>query len=410
MESLIKYKKIIIIAGFIGIVFILGYLLYAMFLKTEEKTITADRTVSTSTGQLPQADSGQNLPSEEQKKGYLEPQEDDTIKSPSIDEAAKGGLTKVSNLVSKPSLGATVGKNGNNIQYYDKTDGRFYKLDENDNPVLMTDKIFHRVESVAWSSNKNKAILEYPDGSNILYDFDTNKQVSLPSHWEDFEFSPKEDKIIMKSIGLDENNRWLAISNDDGSKAKKIEDIGGVEDQAIPSWSPNNQSVAMFVEGVDFDRQELFFIGQNKENFKSTIIEGRGFESTWSPQGNQLLYSVYSTRTNLKPSLWIVGAQGEGIGSGRKSMNVETWASKCTYVGDYDVFCAVPKSLEDGSGLIPELAENTSDTLMQIDTRTGQKKTIAIPDGDYNISQIMVNSDKSKLYFTANNNIYKINL
>ncbi|MDD5555036.1 MAG: hypothetical protein PHU57_05485, partial [Patescibacteria group bacterium] len=207
-------------------------------------------------------------------------------------------------------------------------------------------------------------------------------------------------------------NRWLAITNEDGSKTTAIEAIGEKDETVYPSWSPNNQVIAMYTEGADFDRQEVFFVGLNQENFKSTIVEGRGFQPQWSPKGDQLLYSVYSSGNDLKPMLWLVGAQGDSIGAGRKSLGLETWANKCAFASDTDLYCAVPRDLETGAGLFPELAENTPDRLYQIDIATGLKKLVAIPDGDYNMSDLIISEDGSELYFTdkTTQRINKINL
>ena len=268
------------------------------------------------------------------------------------------------------------------------------------------------MEKIVWSPNKDKAILEYPDGANIVYNFTANKQITLPTHWKDFKFSANGQQIVMKSMGLDPDNRWLAIANSDGSKARRIEALGEKDATVYPSWSPNNQTIAMYTEGIDFNRQEVFFVGLNKENFKSLVIEGRGFQPKWSPKGDRLLYSVYSSDNNMKPKLWISNAQGENIGAGRKSLSVETWANKCVFADDANVYCAVPKKLEEGSGLFPEMALNTSDNLYKINTKTGLKKLVAIPNGDYNISNPIISDNGQYLYFTdeATGRLNKIQL
>lgn len=265
-------------------------------------------------------------------------------------QIADGGLTKTDLVNQTPTLSPTLSKDGN-VQYYDKKDGKFYRLDSDGKKTLLSDKVFHSVSNITWAPDKNKAILVYPDGSKILYNFTTQKQATLPAHWKDFSFSPASDKIISKSMGLDQDNRWLVVSSDDGSGAKALEELGTQDKTVFPSWSPNNQIVAMYTEGVDFDRQEVFFVGLNGENFKSTIIEGRGFQSQWSTTGDKLLYSVYHTRDDLKPRLWLVDASSDTIGQERKSLDVQTWANKCTFASNTEIYCAVPNNLEKGAGL-----------------------------------------------------------
>jgi len=403
-------KKIILIISFVIIVIVLGYGIYALFFKPAPEEIpTPTDQISTSTpgglpssnigpGQIIETTDGKPLPTD--------------VDKPVISPVAKGGLTQTTALNESPSLGASLSRDGSNLQYYNQEDGKFYKIDSNGQITALSDKVFNDVDTIAWSPNKNKAILEYPDGANILYNFSNDEQVTLPAHWKEFDFSPSGNKIIMKSVGLDPSNRWLAIANEDGSNTIPLEPIGLKDNSIYPSWSPNNQIVAMYTEGVDLDRQEVFFLGLNNENFKSTVVEGRGFQPQWSPKGDKLLYSVYSSKNDLKPMLWVVSAQGDNIGQNRKSLNINTWADKCVFENNTEVYCAVPTSLEEGTGLFPELAANTVDQLYKIDLNTGLKKLIAIPDGDYNMSNIILTDNSSYLYFTdtATKRIYKIQL
>lgn len=411
MEFITKYKKILLAIGFVVAVFILGYLLYVLFFKVSPQEPAIGEPIATTTfGGLPISPAGPGQIVEQTQIQPL-PGAEETAKT-APNEKAQGGLTKTAELNKTPALAATLARDGSNLQYYNQEDGKFYKINKSGEVAILTDKAFYNVKNITWSPDKNKAILEYPDGANIVYNFTTNKQITLPSHWKDFNFSPDGNRIVMKSIGLDPDNRWLAITNEDGSKTQAIEEIGEKDATVYPAWSPNNQIIAIYTEGIDFDRQEVFFVGLNDENFKSTVVEGRGFEPKWSPKGDQLLYSVYSSQNNLKPLLWLVEAQGDNIGQGRKSLGIETWADKCTFSSDTSLYCAVPKKLETGAGLFPELAKNTYDQLYQINPKTGLKKLIAVPDGFYNMSNLIISDNGYQLYFTDENTkrIYKINL
>ncbi|MDD5071935.1 MAG: hypothetical protein PHQ42_04350 [Patescibacteria group bacterium] len=410
MNFFVKYKKIMLVVIFLAVVFVFGYLLYALFFKLPEEEAVPSPPVSTTTpAGLPIAEIG---PGQVVETGEARPLPEGEAGEEIASERALGGITQTVELNRDKTLAATLTGDGSNLQYYSQTDGKFYKIDKDGQATVLSDKIFHNVETIKWAPDKNKAILEYPDGANIIYNFSTGKQITLPTHWKDFDFSPDSGQIVMKSIGLDPDNRWLAITNEDGSKTRAIEAIGEKDATVYPSWSPNNQIIAMYTEGIDFDRQEVFFVGLNEENFKSTVIEGRGFIPQWSPKGDQLLYSVYSSNNDLKPMLWIVGAQGDSIGAGRKSLGLETWADKCAFASTTELYCAVPRELESGSGLFPELAANTPDRLYQIDITTGLKKLVAIPDGDYNMSDLIISGDGSYLYFTdkTTQRLNKINL
>lgn len=412
----LNYKKLTLILGFIIIVFILGYLIYALFFKPAAPTPPPEGEAPPVTGELPEAKLGPEaeiigppgrLPGAEEVPGI--PPEG----IPSLpDEIAKGRITETTALNQVASLAPTLASNGSALLYYNREDDKFYRIDRNGRTTLLSDKKFFNVQNVTWAPDKNKAILEYPDGSNILYNFNTKKQATLPKHWEDFDFSTTGDQIVAKSLGLDPDNRWLVIANDDGSKAQLIEPLGKNADKVLSSWSPNNLSIALFEESIDFDRQKVYFIGKNKENFKSATIEGRGFQPKWTPDGERLLYSVYSSANNLKPSLWLVDAKGETIGANRKQLELQTWANKCNLANSITLYCAVPKTLPEGAGLFPELAEQTTDNIYKVNLKTGAKTLIAIPDGDYNIADIVVSQDEGNLYFTdkVTGRIYKIKL
>ena len=399
MDFLKQYKKIFIAIGFVLIVFILGYLLYALFFKSAPAPVIIEKPAATSTqGGLPVAKPGTGQTA---TGGTTEGLTGEIGLPTSQGSAvALGGLTQTTELNQAPSLAATLALNGNDLQYYDKQDGKFYRVTKDGQTSLLSDTVFHEVQKITWSPDKNKAILEYPDQAKIIYDFQNKKQISLPNHWKDFNFSPDGSKIVLKSLADDPANRWLAVVDSNGASAQRITALGDKDDTVYPSWSPNNQTVAMYTEGVSFDQQRVYFVGLNNENFKALTIEGRGFDPKWAPKGDRLLYSVYSSSSDLKPELWLANAQGESIGSGRSKLNIQTWADKCVFAAASEIYCAVPESLEEGAGLFPDLAKSTKDNLYKIDTQTGLKKLIAIPDGQFTMSDLIVSGNGYYLYFT----------
>ena len=411
MDFFSKYKRLFLILVFLLFVGGMGYLLYLSFFKPAPTTQIPTGQTTGPGGKLTGANvgPGQVVETTPTTTTGITPIVEPAIEATPV---ASGGLTKTSQLTQNPVLKPTLSGNGTDLNFYNKTDGKFYRLDENGDAVTLSDKVFHNVENITWSPSKNKAILEYPDGSNIVYDFNTNKQVTLPKHWEDFNFSADGSKIIMKSIGLDVENNWLATANDDGSGSKPLEFIGKNAGTVIPYWSPNNQIVAMYTQGVDLNRQEVFFVGQNKENFKSTIVEGRGFQPLWSETGDRLAYSVYDLSGETKPELWVVDAQSDTIGANRKKINLQTWASKCTFSDNTTMYCGVPEYLEEGAGLFPEMAQKTRDDLYKVNIQTGEKELVAIPEGSYNMNNLVVGKDGKNLYFTDANDslVHKIEL
>ncbi|MDP3837170.1 MAG: hypothetical protein Q8Q67_03650 [bacterium] len=423
MNFFSRYKKIWMIVAFLGVVALLAYLIWNFFFAS---TFTPADPLAPGTnigGLTPAGDGGPNF-STSTGSGQLSSSgsinvpssgtpslPSDTPRSTDASDLAVGGVTKVQVAVNSPVLGPFM-SSGGQLNYYNQADGKFYRLGADGQPITLSDKTFHQVSDVTWSTDGAQAVIIYPDGSKISYNFNTGKQVTLPKHWEDFSFSPDGNRLTAKSIGDDVENRYLIVANADGSKATSLSAIGNNADDVYPVWSPNNQAAAMYTRGVDFNRQEVFFVGLNNENFKSTIINGRDFRPLWSDSGDKLLYSVYSSDRDMMPSLWIVNAQGENIGQNRTELGLNTWSDKCTFATNSDIYCAVPESLREGAGLFPELADQTSDLLYKIDLATGVKKLIAIPQTDANISNIMVSDDQRILYYTDKftDRIYSIQL
>jgi hypothetical protein len=419
MNFFARFKKVFLIIGFLFLIIVAAYFIWTLFFKTAAPLTTTSPNATGTINGLPTAGSGNNTGTDQTGGGLpitpgqnANPLPGSSAPNPNApSDTAVGGLTKTEILNKTPSLDPILNTSGQ-VQYYDQSDGKFYKINSDGTKTLLSDHVFHSVQNITWAPDATKAILEYPDGTKILYNFDTQKQSTIPAHWKDFSFSPTSDKLISKSIGLDEENRWLVVSNDDGSKATALEPIGTQDSTVYPGWSPNNQIVALYTEGIDLDRQNVYFVGLNGENFKSTVIEGRGLQYQWSTTGDKILYSVYNTSDNMNPRLWIVDASSDTIGQNRGSLDIQTWASKCTFASNTEIYCAVPDNLPTGSGLYPELADETKDSLYKIDLATGSQKLIAVPDGSYNISQIMVGDSQDYLYFTDkfSGSIYKVNL
>ncbi len=424
MNFFSRYKKIFIFLGFLASSILIGVLLWKTFFTGELGPQANTGNEANFSGNLPGAGEGTGqiigeqgtggIPTSgnigDQTGGQTNTQNIPGRESEAISPIANGGLTNAKNISGAPTLGASM--SGSSVQYYNEIDGKFYRLDASGNIKEISDKTFPNVNNVVWSPDNQKAVLEYPDGTKSVYNFNTNKQTLLPSHWEDFSFSPDSTKISSKSLGQDPDNRYLIVANEDGSKAKAIEFIGENAKDVNVNWSPNNQVAATYSKGVDFDRKEVFFIGFNGENMKSMIVQGRGFESQWSTTGDKMLYSVYNTATDLKPKLWLAETENGNIGSMTKGISLETWASKCTFATNDEVYCAVPKNLPTGAGLFPESADQTTDDLYKINLKTGTKNLIAIPKGDFTISQVLVTDKQDKLYFTdkQTGQLYQINL
>ncbi|MBL7141504.1 hypothetical protein ISS21_00165 [Patescibacteria group bacterium] len=414
-------KKILIIILFIIIVIILALLLYFIFFRkppvppvippVEEEIVVPPRLpitkdsweVMTIKQRLEQGLPALEWP-EEAPEEIVEP-----IKRiiPEIDEIAKGGKTWITPVSDDFVKGAALAADGVRNVYYNPETGHFYSVDNLGNKELLTDQVFYNIEDINWAPTKDRAIIEYPDGFKVMYDFDKKRQYTLPRNWQDFSWDSAGSRIAFKSISKYPENTWLAIARPDGSQAKPIEHMGDNADKVTVSWSPNSQVVAFSATGQPRGawEQEMLLIGQHGENFRSLIIDGRGFEPKWSPQGDKIVYSVYGVESGYQPRLYLVSAQGDEIGRNKKNLNLATWAHKCAFNQSGGTFyCAVPKELSQGAGLISELAEDARDDFYKIDVATGE--TVFLAEGamgGYNVKEIYLSADEDYLYFVDKN-------
>lgn len=405
----LDYKKIGLMAVIVGAAVALGFIIYFMFLKPSTPTIPAGSQGTTtpsgflpagsSTGPTTGFDGGQAFP---------------TSSSPTT-PSGNDGLTETEPIITTKALTTKPAyfpvASGNGLLYYDYQEGKFYRLAPDGTATVYNDKVFHNVSNVVWANSQEKAVLQYPDGSNIIYDFKQDKQYTLPKHWTDFEFSANDTQIAFKSLALDPENRYLAVGDGTGSNLKIVEAIGGSENKFHINWSPNGSMVGQFIESKDLDRMEVYFIGLNNENFKSMIVQGRDFQGLWAPDGNSMVYSTYNT-SSYQPQLWISGANAENVGANRNLLGLNTWADKCVFANQSEMYCAVPQYLPYGAGLQRDLARGIPDDIYRVDLATGAKTYLATPQGSHNIGSIFPSAGGKYLLFsdTGDGQIYRIDL
>ncbi|MEK7518755.1 MAG: hypothetical protein AAB424_04520 [Patescibacteria group bacterium] len=404
-------RLLLIIAFSLGII-VLGFLLYISFFRSTTPQTNGNGNGNLN-GVLPDINGNVNRPTGNTNGVLPNVNSRNTNGSGAAntnsgpDSVAKGGETTVQTLVSQNAFQTVVDSQGN-LRYYDKATGQFYKLDANGNLVPLSGVKFPDAESVTWSPSKNQVIVSFPDDSKLFYDFETKKQATLPKEGENFSFAPTGSQIAFKFNAVNPDDRFLVVSNSDGTSIKPVESLGENGDKVQVNWSPNDQVVATFTPGLNATSQEVYFVGKNGENFKSTITEGRGFEGQWSPSGQYMVYSTYSADSNFNPVLHIVNGQGETIGDDNRSFNLQTWSDKCTFAkSGSSLYCAVPATgqLKTGSGIYRDQAANVPDTFYRVDLQSGSVQKIAIPVGtdgsrQFSALNLGLSPDEKKLYFT----------
>lgn len=384
-------RRILLISGFAILVVAIGFAIYIVFFKSPAP--------SAPQGGAPQGPAtGGLVPS----GAGLKPGAPVGTRAPEASSVARGGLTRAQTITTRPAAAASLDLAGNGARFYDKNSGKFYRIGFDGAERELSDKAFYNAKDITWSPTKDAAIIEYPDGANVYFDFASGVQSTLPKHWQEFSFSPDGSRIAGLAIGEAPENRFLIVANPDGSGASAIEPLGENASKVQVSWSPNNQVIAFSRTGesLGFGREEVLFIGAQGENFRSAIVEGLGFSGKWSGDGARVLYSVYSPASGYRPELWVTDGAGDAIGGNRRRINLETWVDKCAFADANTAYCAVPASLPEGAAFAPEVADSVPDLIYKVDLATGARTLAAEPDVRASLSNLVITRDGSALFFT----------
>ncbi len=397
-----RNKRIFTVILFVCAVIVIGYLLYFFFFKPQTPAPTSPMATPGLNGSLSKAGAGSGVGSNPSGPGALPSSGGVAVPvSPGAPET-NGAPSRTTVLRDAITNSLSLSPSGTGVRSYNPLDGKFYRVLDDGTLASMSNQTFYNVQQVTWGNQTDKAVLQFNDGSKMIYNFSTQTQYSVPNYWQDFSFSPNDSSLAAKSVGNNENNRFLVVTDDKGGNAKYIEDIGNHQDDVHVSWSPNNQIIAYSFTGdpVGFDRQAIVMVGQHQENFKELMVEGRGFIPNWSPSGNNILYSVYSSADNFEPSLWVSGAVGDMINADRRHINLQTWADKCAWQNEHTIICGVPTSLPQGAGLQRETANTIPDTIERVDIDTGTVTNLGQPDGNVAVQQPVLSKDGQSLYFS----------
>jgi dipeptidyl aminopeptidase/acylaminoacyl peptidase len=385
------------IVGLVAVAGLMGLVLYFMIFGGDGPSITppSPDQPGTTTGGLPSANtgtpgSGTNGGTTTDGSGTLQP-------SP----VANGGITSTTLLTTAGVLQPTVTANGT-VAYYDPRDGKFYTIDANGNVVLLSGGTFPYAQNVTFANDASEAVIEFPDGSNVVYNFESGSQVTLPSHWTEFSFSEDGSEIASKSLGTDPSNRSLVITSADGSNARVIAPLGANDNLVDVSWSPDGNVVGFSKTGSGgsaFGQNEIYLIGEDGEAAGVLIVNGSNFKNIWSPDGSNLLYSIADAGDDYRPSLWYADSAGDRTGDTRLRLSLKTTTDKCIFESTTVAYCAVPREVPSGSGSAPSLI-SAYDDLYQIDLPSGRTSLVAVPANDLRMYNLSVSEDGDELYFT----------
>ncbi|HCC22954.1 TPA: hypothetical protein DF272_02135 [Candidatus Falkowbacteria bacterium] len=415
---ILTLKKILMVIGFILITGALAFAIYYLFFRGPVIEVGPEELTPEELSDLPLSgerkgeETGPTGPEVPGVTESLITRRPANIPTETTTETAAGGVTSITDLDLSITPFMSLDASGNNLMSYNSDTDQFYRIDGNGKKTLLSERRFPEVKNITWAENSEKAIMEFPDGTNVLYNFQTQTQTTLPANWTDFDFSSTESQIAFKDMDANVDKRFIGTSSADGSGQKYVEFLGNKDNKVKVNWSPNNQIIATYEKATSGEFNTLYFIGPNNENYRSLDVNGFGVQLQFNPDGDKMVYSAHNSVSENKPQLYVTDASPDAIGYNHKKINLNTWADKCTFANASTMYCAVPKIMPEGAGWFPELADNEPDNIYKVDVNTGATSFIAEPEFEYTINQMQVSQDGSSLFFTdkQTNTVHKIKL
>ncbi|MFA5129966.1 MAG: hypothetical protein WC477_03525 [Patescibacteria group bacterium] len=398
-----RLKRILLIVLFVLFAGATAYGLYVVFFRAAQKPTAQIPGGQNATGTLPTAGTGGPTPSGtgQGQAGTL-PTTGETNANQQPGSATPSAPLKTVLLSQSVSQQISRSSDGTGARFYNPQDGKFYKVSVDGLITPLSDTSFSDVTNVAWGNTSDQAILAFPDGRKIHYDFTSKTQTTLPSQWDGFAFSQDDQKIVAKNNATSPESRYLILSDPNGKNSQAIEPLGNNQDKVTPNYTPNGQIIAYATTGQEegFDRQQIILVGKNHENFAGLLVEGRGFEPIWSPSGNSVVYSIWNIANGYRPELWISGGAPGNLNQNRIDLKVQTWAHKCAWENETVIVCGVPEQMPEGAGLQPSEFATLVDRIVEINTETGYAADLGKPEGDLSVKDPVITKDGSNFMFT----------
>lgn len=402
----INWKKIGLIILFLAVTILLAIALYFTFFRKSPVPVVIPPT-PTFPGGLPTIPGGGVIiPGEEVPPGVLPPSvgiivppEAGVAPIPSISVTANGGQVAPQKLVDTGAQFVNLASDGQALNYYDSTTGLFSKINPDGSLSLISSQVFRDLNNATWAPSSDKAVLEFQNGSKMIYNFATRQSYEIPSQFTDFSFSPDSKKIAAKDMKTNEEERWLVTVDDRGGNKQFLEHLGDNADRVKVQWNPNDKIIGTSAKSIDNERSEVIFLTKDGTKLGKAIVQGRDLRYDYSEDGNRMVYSVWNPNSNFLPTLWVTSTNPNNIDQGRVNTGLNTWADKCTYYQNTTIYCAVPKQISQYSGILPS-NNDSPDDIYQINPDTGVSVKIAEPVFPVQIQNIKVSADGSTLFYT----------
>lgn len=342
---------------------------------------------------------------------YYESTKSKPVKSPS---STSGPSSQIDKVLDEKIIFPAIDQEGKNVVYFsinEQKDLAFYRynlITKEENKISDSIDV---PDNIIWSPDRGKAILKVIYNKYVFEKFDSvfadpSLQDKQETTWF-YDFSAKklsrlnlniqniawlDNDHIVYYLSEGDNINAIFLANPDGSSWEKITDIGFIEGVGLFPITP--QDIFYYPIIYEAGTNNVFRLDIKTKQI-SEIIKDKAAGQILATSKDKILYQIAHEKEN-NFTLGIINKDG----SGKKDFGLLSDGNKVTFSekGDF-VFVAVRQ------------ANNSTDSLYKINADSGQKEELKYESqSDIEAQNLFISKDNQTLYFTSNDNLYKIGL
>lgn len=285
---------------------------------------------------------------------------------------------------------ATLNQEEQAIYYYSKSDSKIKKYNINNKQTEdLVETGLDNVKNIYYAPDLSKTIIQTFDPftglkENWLFNLSSTKKTKLSDNIGEMTWSSDSKKIVYRYTEWSKNENVIYYSEPERNNKTKITDIdfgfegigiGWISNQEIYYYPLASEAAAVPIYKININNLSKINIGQNKNYMEVKFYKDKGIVSIYK-QGN----------------IGIINQNGELIKTIDKNSSIEK-----TDLSNNNLFVAV-------------WTEN-GDNFYKINLDTNEEREL-IKNSEkvnYDISNIMVDSEQKKVYFISDEKLYRLN-
>ena len=186
--------------------------------------------------------------------------------------------------------------------------------------------LYDNSEVGQWSPDGRRVVLFLqPSGQQLLFDVDTGESTDLgfpDKHYPGLllfcgVWSPDGARLACEGQGVDDPNRtgvYTVRASDGGDLQQVTSEPSG--DDAPADYSPNGKLLLITKLSFEPFSYGLYTVRVDGTGLRRILPDGMDFRfgsGSWSPQGNEIVFSSHYPTGDYHSSIWVVHSDGSGL-------------------------------------------------------------------------------------------------